>query len=143
MTTIITQPTFDPNVTAWEEAGDAKSVSFSLGDPTADLTAMAFKFPANGRVTGGYVVDNLGLATGTTNHYTVQLINGGAAGAGTAAITEALRGTSGWVAGQLYAFSTVTGANAVFAAGDICNVKYDETGTVAQSVQVTIQYRIK
>lgn len=97
-------------------------------DPAADQIYPVWRAPAACEVKGAYAIVTETLAAGTTNYYSVQLINGGSAGTATTAISDEIGGTAGWTTLAPKTFTmTATGKN--LAAGDVVTLDYDETGT--------------
>lgn len=115
-----------------------QTVSFSLSDPGADVSLPVWQVPAQVtkiEILEASVLTADGLAAGTVNGMSVQLLDGGAAGAGTGAITDIIGAVAAgthpaWTAVTPQAFSISEGT---LDAGDWVVVKYDETGTVAES----------
>ena len=111
-------------------------------DPAADKTFPMWRAPADCEVKGAYATVIADVNASTANYFTAQLLNGGAAGTATTAISDAIGGTPGWVALTPKAFTmTTTGKN--LAAGDVVTLKYDEEGTgtfAVMQVQLDVQY---
>lgn len=106
-------------------------------DPAADQTYPVWRAPLAAEVRGAYatVVDD--VASSTANYFTVQLLNGGAAGTATTTMTDAIGGTPGWTGLTPKTFA-LTAAQVQLAAGEVVTLKYDETGT-GTFKQITVQ----
>lgn len=111
-------------------------------DPAADATFPMWRAPAACEIKSAYATVIAAVNASTANYFTAQLLNGGAAGTSTTAISDAIGGTPGWVALTPKAFTmTATGKN--LAAGDVVTLKYNEEGTgtyVVMQVQLDVQY---
>lgn len=111
-------------------------------DPAADKTFPMWRAPAACEVKSAYATVIADVAASTADYFTAQLLNGGAAGTATTAISDAIGGTAGWTGLTPKAF-TMTAAGKNLAAGDVVTVKYDETGTgtfTVMQVQLDVQY---
>lgn len=130
------------------ERGDTyQSISTYIPDPTADARITLFRARRAGRVLGARWIPDGSLASGTANHYNVAIHNGGtfAAGTATTVICAAVGGTNaggtapGWTASTDVDLP-VTGTP-TFVAGEAIVLSYDETGTVAPSGRIQLDYR--
>ncbi len=106
-------------------------------DPAADQVYPVWRAPAACEVKSAYatVVDD--VAASTANYFSVQLLNGGAAGTATTAISDAIGGTAGWTGLTPKTF-TMTSSGKNISAGEVVVLKYDETGTGTFG-QITVQ----
>lgn len=111
-------------------------------DPAADEVLPLWRAPAACEIKSAYATVVNDVNASTANYFTVQLLNGGAAGTASAAISDAIGGTAGWVGLTPKAF-TMTAAGKNLAAGDVVTINYDETGTgtfAVLNVQLDVQY---
>lgn len=111
-------------------------------DPAADKTYPVWRAPAACEIKSAYATVIADVAASTADYFSMQLLNGGAAGTATTAISDAIGGTPGWTGLTPKAF-TLTSAGKNLAAGDVVTAKYDETGTatfVMMQVQLDVQY---
>lgn len=119
------------------------SLSIDIGDPLADRDLVLWRAPRSCEITRAYVVDNIGLAAGTANYFSVALYNGGTSGTAITALAGTVGGTP---AGGTAAAWTVsvpknfTVSEGTLAEGDYLWARYDETGTVAQELLIQIDY---
>jgi hypothetical protein len=112
--------------------------SITIADPTADNIYPITKVPAGlgqVQVVSAIASTDTALAEGDTNVVAVTLLDGGAAGTGTDAISDEVSnkatGSHGaWAAGT-GAHKTFTITEVLLDEGDVLALKYDETGTVA------------
>ena len=113
------------------------TVSVCISDPQADKSLPIWQVPAamtKVEILEAAVVSDTALAAGTVNGREVTLLDGGAAGAGTSALSNTLGGTD---AGGTFAAWTAntpktwTISEGTLDAGDWVVLKYDETGTDA------------
>lgn len=113
--------------------------TIDFDDPAGDLTVAAFRAPEVGAtILRAAVVPSATFDADGSNHYTVSLLDGGAAGTGTTAMASVGGASVDWTANTAAAM-TVT-ADAVDGS-DWVMVKYDETGTVAPGhVSVCIEW---
>jgi len=111
-------------------------------DPAADQVYPVWRAPAACEIKSAYatVVDD--VAASTANYFKLKLLNGGAAGTATTAISDEIGGTAGWTGLTPKTFTmTATGKNV--AAGEMVVLNYDETGTGtfgALNVQLDVVY---
>ncbi len=113
---------------------DYPNIPAHLGDPAGGTVAF-FKFRRAGELIGVDAVDSAGLAAGSPS-YGLFLQNGGTAGTGTTVISNTIRGTLGWDAGQKYAFTLST---TKFAAGSILKaVQSDENGATTPNLTLFV-----
>ena len=113
------------------------AVSVCVSDPTADVSLPIWQVPAGVtkiEILEAACVTGTSLAAGTTNGIEATLLDGGAAGAGTAALTNTLGGTD--AGGTFPAWTAVTPqtwtiSEGTLDAGDWVVLKYNESGTVA------------
>lgn len=111
-------------------------------DPAADEVLPLWRAPAACEIKSAYATVVNDVAASTANYFTAQLLNGGAAGTASTAISDAIGGTAGWTGLTPKAF-TVTAAGKNLAAGDVVTLSYDETGTGTfgvLNVQLDVQY---
>jgi len=111
-------------------------------DPAADQVYPIWRAPAACELKGGFAITADDVAASTANYFTVQLLNGGADGTATTAISDAIGGTAGWTGLTPKEF-TITAAGKNLAAGDVLLLKYDEEGTGTfgvLSTQVDVVY---
>jgi len=97
-------------------------------DPGADEVYVVWRAPKACEVKSAYVAVANDVAASTANYFTAQLLNGGAAGTATTAISDAVGGTAGWT-GLTPKTLTMTSTGKNLSAGDVVVLKYDETGT--------------
>jgi len=109
-------------------------VSFDL-DPAADDVLALWRAPMGCEIVSAYATVSNATAADATNHFSLALRNGGAAGTAETVIAAAIQGTAGWAALTPNAFTVTAG---VVAAGDLVEVVYDEEGTGTFG-QVTVQ----
>ena len=111
-------------------------------DPAADEVLPLWRAPAACEIKSAYATVVNDVAASPANYFTAQLLNGGAAGTASTAISDAIGGTAGWTGLTPKAF-TVTAAGKNLAAGDVVTLSYDETGTGTfgvLNVQLDVQY---
>lgn len=104
------------------------SVCVRVADPTADAKIPLFRAPVKGRIRAAYAISEMDQAANGTVLFSVNLLNGGAAGTATTVISGTVGGTGGWSKNVPVTVSVTTPA---LAAGDWVTLNYDETGTVA------------
>lgn len=100
-------------------------------DPAADEIFSLFRFPAVGVVQGAYATNSATIIAGAGTNLALYLTKY------SNAATPVLQGTLGsWSASTAWGVDiprsmtmTSFGSTALFAAGEWCNVSYDETGT--------------
>lgn len=98
-------------------------------DPAADDQLPVFVAPVACTIESAYAVVANDVAASTANYFDVGLVNKGAAGTATTAVSSAdAGGTAGWNAMVPVAFTIDTDNNNL-TAGDCLVVDYDETGT--------------
>lgn len=116
-----------------------KSVVASIsGDQAAAGTFPVWKAPQAVEVVSAYIIPHAGLVAGTANFFSVLLRNAGSAGTATTAMAGTVGGTAqAWVIGVPVA-ATIT--DGTLAAGDVLQVVYAETGTVAVGFNVQANY---
>uniref|UniRef100_A0A6H1ZDE3 Uncharacterized protein n=1 Tax=viral metagenome TaxID=1070528 RepID=A0A6H1ZDE3_9ZZZZ len=113
------------------------AVSVVVSDPGADVSLPIWQVPAGVtkiEILEASILTDTTLAAGTANGMEVTLLDGGAAGAGTSVLTNALGGTA--AGGTFPAWTAVTPqawtvSEGTLDAGDWVVLKYDESGTVA------------
>jgi hypothetical protein len=111
-------------------------VPFSFADPVGDKTEIVCQVPSGGSaytVVGASISRDVALDADGTNGCAFSILNAGAAGAGTTAITNTLGGATvdaanDWAASVPKVF-TVDPDNAVVAPGHFIAVKHDKSGT--------------
>lgn len=111
-------------------------------DPAADEVYPLWRAPAACEIKSAYAVVANTVAASTADYFSVQLLNGGSAGTGSTAISDAIGGTAGWTGLTPKAF-TMTAAGKNLAAGDVVVLSYDETGTGTfgvLNVQLDVQF---
>lgn len=116
--------------------------TIAVMDPGQDSAIPIFRVPSDHVYTIERVFAQADrtLAAGTTNYFSVQLLNGGTAGTGTTAIASAIGGTVGWTANTPQE-GTVTDGSGDLTEGQWLVAKYDETGSVTPGVvSVTVEY---
>ncbi len=98
-----------------------------------DKTVLVFRAPMAAQVVdAGFCAFDTAIAKSGTNYATVNLLNGGSAGAGTSVIATVTVGKTATQAANTPAALTLssTAANTKLDAGDYLAVKYDETGAL-------------
>lgn len=108
----------------------------------ADKNIPLFRVPDDHTITveAAYAVTDTTLAAGTSNYYTITLLNGGTAGTATTAISAAAGGTPGWTLSVPKTIAITDGLGDL-TAGQWLVVKYDETGTLpANTTTVCVEY---
>lgn len=97
-------------------------------DPAADQVYPIWRAPSACEVKGAYATVEDDVAANTANYFKLKLMNGGAAGTATTAISDEIGGTAGWTGLTPKTFTmTATGRN--LAAGEMLVLNYDEEGT--------------
>ena len=118
---------------------DQKTVTVCVSDPTADKSLQIWRVPAavtKIEILEAWCVTDTTKAAGTQHGIMVSLLDGGAAGTGTDALTNVLGGTD--AGGTFPAWTAVTPqswtmSEGTLDAGDYVVFKYDESvlGTLA------------
>jgi hypothetical protein len=117
---------------------DRKYLTLVIADPTADSRFGIFRAPAVGAtIHAAYAATQAAVTADATNRITLQLQDGGAAGAGTDVIGARTGGASvGWAA---LAFNDISPSSPYkLDGGDYLMLNYDENGTVAPG-NITVQ----
>ena len=104
-----------------------KILTFALDfDPAADDQLYLFKAPTQMEITSASFACNNAVAASTANYFNLQLKNGGTTYTGTALVSNAIGGTTGFAALTPIDFTI---SNGTVTPGQIVYVEYDETGT--------------
>lgn len=110
-------------------------------DPTDnDQVFPLFRAPVACEIREAYVAMTDAVAAHGTNWVKLSLMNGGAAGTATTAISSVAGGTAGWSALLPVA---LTMSRDRLAAGEVLVLKYDENGTVTPGVPMLVQLKIQ
>jgi hypothetical protein len=109
-------------------AARARAVTAAIGAVTANAEKAVFVAPTDGTITGVQILNSTAITADSTNYWTFQIVNKGAAGAGTdvvAAIdTDSGEGGDGESLAEFVATDlTVDAGEADFEAGDVLSFK--------------------
>lgn len=118
---------------------NTKFTTIDFDDPAGDLTIAAFRAPAVGAtILGAWIVPSATFDADGSNHYAVQLLDGGAAGTGTTVMGSVGGASVDHTANTAEALTMTQDA---VDGGDWVMIKYDEAGTVAPGhVSVCIEW---
>jgi hypothetical protein len=109
-------------------AARARAVTAAIGAVTTDAEKAVFVAPTDGTITGVQLLNSVAIAADSANYWTFQIVNKGAAGAGTAVVaaidTNSGDGGDGESFAEFVATDlTVDTAEADFVAGDVLSFK--------------------
>ena len=109
-------------------AARARTVTAAIGAVTADAEKAVFVAPTDGTITGVQLLNSTAITANSTDYWTFQIVNKGAAGAGTAVVaaidTNSGDGGDGESLAEFVATDlTVDTAEADFVAGDVLSFK--------------------
>jgi hypothetical protein len=109
-------------------AARARVVTAAIGSVTANAEKAVFVAPTDGTITGVQLLNSVAITANSTNYWTFQIVNKGAAGAGTAVVaaidTNSGDGGDGGSLAEFVATDlTVDTAEADFVAGDVLSFK--------------------
>jgi hypothetical protein len=106
-------------------------------DPAADEQIAVFVAPKRCTIIGASATTANAVAGSETNYFSVNLVNKGTAGSGTAELATAIGGTAGWAALVPQTW-TIDTDNDTVAAGEVIALDYDEEGTGTYGI-MTVQ----
>lgn len=116
---------------------------FTIPDPGADRNYNVLRVPNKHAITieRAFVVPDRDVAADGSNYIQVTLMNGGAAGTGTDAISDTAGGASvAWTANVAKEL-TITEGSGKLAAGEWLVAKYEEAGTIDPgTLSLVIEY---
>jgi predicted RecA/RadA family phage recombinase len=124
-------------------AARTRAVTAAIGAVTANAEKAVFVAPTDGTITGVQLLNSTAITADSTNYWTFQIVNKGAAGAGTdvVAAIDTNSGESGdgeslaeFVATDL----TVVAGEADFEAGDVLSFKAIKTASAAALADTVI-----
>ena len=121
---------------------EIRQMSVIIPDPGADKNYSILRVPAGRQYTieDCYVVSQLDVAADGTAYFSVNLLNGGVAGTGTAVLSGTAGGTLGWALNVAKQVAPIAGS-AKLTAGQWLVLKYDENGSVAPGdISVIVDY---
>ena len=101
-------------------------VAYMDHDPAADDVLPVFRATKDCEMLSAYAIVTNAVGASTDNYFALNLLNGGAAGTATTAISGTIGGTAGWTALRPVSFVVSEGT---LTAGDVVVVNYNETGT--------------
>jgi len=109
-------------------AARTRAVTAAIGAVTADAEKAVFVAPTDGTITGVQLLNSTAITANSTNYWTFQIVNKGAAGAGTAVVaaidTNSGEGGDGESLAEFVATDlTVDAGEADFEAGDVLSFK--------------------